>query len=180
MMQSSASDLARRLSRNAEAVCRYYLPNGRRHGTYWLVGDVENSPGRSLYIRLTGPESGKGAAGKWTDAATGEHGDLLDLIAANQRLSDLPQVLDEARRFLSLPAPEPITREPLPPVPTGSPDAARRLFAMSKPISGSLAGAYLHGRSLTDLRSTGALRFHPRCFYRPEDDELPRAMRGRR
>lgn len=24
---------------------------------------------------------GKGAAGKWTDAATGEHGDLLDLIA---------------------------------------------------------------------------------------------------
>jgi hypothetical protein len=109
-MQNSASDLARRLARNAEAVCRHYLPNGRRQGNYWLVGDVENTAGRSLYVRLTGPEFGKGAAGKWTDAATGEHGDLLDLIAANQRLTDLPQVLEEARRFLSLPDPEPIAR----------------------------------------------------------------------
>ena len=58
-----------------------YLSNGRRQGRYWLVGDVANTPGRSLFVRLSGPESGKGAAGKWTDAATGEHGDLLDLIA---------------------------------------------------------------------------------------------------
>lgn len=172
-MQSSASDLARRLARNAEVVCRHYLPNGRRQGNYWLVGNVENSAGRSLYVRLTGPESGKGAAGKWTDAATGEHGDLLDLIAANQCLTDLPQVLEEARRFLSMPDPEPITREPLPPVPIGSPDAARRLFAMSKPLRGTIAGPYLHGRGLTDLDGTTALRFHPHCFYRPEDDEAP-------
>ena len=68
-MQSPASDLARRLAQNAEAVCRHYLSKGRRHGRYWLVGDVENSTGRSLYVRLTGPESGRGAAGKWTDAA---------------------------------------------------------------------------------------------------------------
>jgi len=172
-MQSPASDLARRLARNAEAVCRHYLSNGRRHGRYWLVGDVDNSAGRSLYVRLTGPESGKGAAGKWTDAATGEHGDLLDLIAANQRLSDLPQVLDEARRFLSLPCPEPIIREPLLPVPTGSPEAARRLFGMSKPIRGTLAETYLHRRCLLDLSGTGALRFHPQCFYRLEEDETP-------
>ena len=33
-------------------------------------------------MRLSGPEAGKGAAGKWTDAATGEHGDLLDIIRA--------------------------------------------------------------------------------------------------
>jgi hypothetical protein len=172
-MQSPASDLARRLAQNAEAVCRHYLSNGRRHGRYWLVGDVDNSAGRSLYIRLTGPESGKGAAGKWTDAATGEHGDLLDLIAANRRLTDLTDVLAEARRFLSLPSPEPITGEPLPPVPTGSPEAARRLFRMSKPIRGTLAETYLHRRYLTDLSGTGALRFHPHCFYRPEEDEAP-------
>jgi len=77
-MESPASDIARRLAREAEAVCRYYLSNGRRQGRYWIVGDVDNTPGRSLYVRLTGPPSGKGAAGKWTDAATGEHGDLLD------------------------------------------------------------------------------------------------------
>ena len=66
-MPDTASDLARRLARHAEAVCRHYLPAGRREGRYWLVGDIENSPGRSLFVRLRGPESGKGAAGKWTD-----------------------------------------------------------------------------------------------------------------
>ena len=63
----SASELARRLARNAEAACRRYLPRGRREGAYWLVGDASGAPGRSLYVRLKGPESGKGAAGKWTD-----------------------------------------------------------------------------------------------------------------
>jgi hypothetical protein len=32
-----------------------------------LVGDVKNTPGRSMFVRLSGPEFGKGAAGKWTD-----------------------------------------------------------------------------------------------------------------
>src|SRR3546814_4075229 len=94
-MTSQAADLAQRLARDAEAVCRHYLPNGRRHGRYWLVGDVRNTSGRSLYVRLTGPESGSGAAGKWTDAATGEHGDLLDLIALNRGLDAFREVLDE-------------------------------------------------------------------------------------
>lgn len=113
-----ASDLARQLARNAESVCRYYLPQGRRQGRYWLIGDVEGSPGRSLFVRLTCPDTGKGAAGKWTDAATGEHGDLLDLIAANRRLASLAETLSEARHFLSLPPPETKSFEPLPPVPT--------------------------------------------------------------
>lgn len=55
-MRESASDLACRLARDAEAVCRHY----------WQVGDVTNTPGRSLFVRLKGSESGDGAAGKWT------------------------------------------------------------------------------------------------------------------
>src|SRR3984893_9447056 len=106
-MSPDVAELARRLARDAEAVCRRYLSNGRREGRYWLVGDVANTPGRSLFVRLKGPESGKGAAGKWTDAATGDHGDLLDLIAMNRGLDRLRDVLDEARSFLSLPRPEP-------------------------------------------------------------------------
>ena len=47
-MAGDASELARRLSCEAEAVCRHYLSNGRRAGRYWLVGDVYNTPGRSL------------------------------------------------------------------------------------------------------------------------------------
>jgi hypothetical protein len=171
-MRSQAAELARRLARDAEAVCRHYLSNGRRRGRYWLVGDVANTPGRSLFVRLSGPESGKGAAGKWTDAATGEHGDLLDLIAMSMRLDRLRDVLDEARTFLRLPRPEPrpdrCTGQP--PAATGSPESARRLFAMAQPICGTIAESYLHMRGITALHDTSALRFHPRCYYRPDAD----------
>jgi hypothetical protein len=110
-MSSSAANMAQRLARNAEAVCRHYLSNGHREGRYWLVGDVANTPGRSLFVRLSGPDSGKGVAGKWTDAATGEHGDLLDLIALNRGLDHLRDALDEARFFLSLPRSDPVAAE---------------------------------------------------------------------
>ena len=64
-MSEQASELARRLAQDAEAVCRHYLSNGRREGRYWLVGDVRNTPGRSMFVRLK--ETAKGPAGKWTD-----------------------------------------------------------------------------------------------------------------
>lgn len=67
MLRHDASELAIRLGREAEAVCRHYLSSGQRTGRYWLVGDVQNTPGRSMFVRLTGPESGKGAAGKWSE-----------------------------------------------------------------------------------------------------------------
>lgn len=166
-----AARLSQQLAQNAEAVCRHYLSNGRRQGRYWLVGDANNLPGRSLYVRLKGPDSGKGAAGKWTDAATGEHGDLLDLIARNRRLDRLRDVLDEARAFLSLPQPDPAQWTPFrSPAPQGSPESARRLFAMSKPLHVSLAEAYLRGRAIEHLAGLPALRFHPRCYYRPDAD----------
>ena len=109
-LPSPAAELARLLSEKAERVCRHYLSNGRRCGHYWIVGDVGNTPGRSLYVRLRGPSSGKGAAGKWCDAATGEHGDLLDLIRLNCGFESLRETLDEARSFLSVPRPEPQPR----------------------------------------------------------------------
>ncbi len=177
-MSHDASDLARRLARNAEAVCRYYLSNGRRQGRYWLVGDVHNTPGRSLFVRLTGAESGKGAAGKWTDSAEGTHGDLLDIIRESCGYSDFRDVADEARRFLNLPRPEP-ERAPAPigarhdpSAPPGSPDAARRLFRASQPIGGTLAEAYLRRRGITAAALPGGrtLRFHPHCYYRSDAD----------
>ena len=89
-----AAELARRLAQNAEAVCREYLSNGRREGGTWRVGDIDNTPGRSLMVRLTGPDSGKGACGRWVDFASGERGDLLDLIARTCRLHTFRDVLD--------------------------------------------------------------------------------------
>jgi hypothetical protein len=180
-MPDSIADIARRLAENAEAVCRHYLSNGRRAGRYWLAGDVHNTPGRSLYVRLSGPESGNCAAGHWTDAATLEYGDLLDLIAAVRGLDGIGEALDEARRFLGLP------RSALPPagdavpatrptaVPAGSAEAARRLFAMSKPVTGTIADRYLLERGISPAPEMTALRFHPRCWYRPEPDSPERS-----
>ncbi|OJU02326.1 MAG: DNA primase [Rhizobiales bacterium 65-79] len=169
-MPRDASELAHRLAREAEAVCRHYLSNGRREGRYWLVGDARNSPGRSMFVRLK--ESPKGPAGKWTDAATGEHGDLLDVIRESCGFLDFHDVADEARRFLSLPRsdPEPAPQTARLPAQTGSPEAARRLFAMSQPIARTLVETYLRNRGITALHEDGALRFHPRCYYRPDED----------
>ena len=141
-MSCDASELRGRLAREAEAVCRHYLSNGKRAGRYWVVGDVNNSPGRSLFVRLQ--ESAKGSAGKWTDAATGEHGDLLDIIRQCRGLRHFREVAEEARRFLKLPrleqqlAPTPIRSL----APAGSQEAGRRLFAMSSPIEGTVVETY--------------------------------------
>lgn len=171
-MTSPASQIAARLAENAEGVCRHYLSKGRKEGGYWLVGDVRNTPGRSLYVRLSASPDGRGAAGKWTDAQSGDHGDLLDIIAVARNCRTMRETLDEARHFLRL---------PLPPVenrtfrrtkaPTGTPEAARRLHAGSKPITGSLAQTYLASRQITDLTGCEALRFHPHCYYRPSDED---------
>lgn len=169
-MPRDASELVHRLARVAEAVCRHYLSNGRREGRYWLVGDARNTPGRSMFVRLK--ESPKGAAGNWSDAATGEHGDLLDVIRESCGLLDFHDVADEARRFLSLPrsVPESAPKLARSTAQAGSPEAARRLFAMSRPITRTLVETYLRNRGITAPHEDGALRFHPRCYYRPDED----------
>ena len=168
-MRESPREIACRLAECAEAVCRHYLFNGRREGHYWRVGDVRNTPGRSLFVRLYA--SPRGPAGKWRDAAAGEYGDLLDIIRDTCRLTDFADVLEEARRFLHMPHP-PLdmaaqNRNPLN-APSRAHNAAYRLFAMSQPIVGTVAEIYLHRRGITALHDTGALHFHPRCYYRPD------------
>ncbi|CAM5290126.1 hypothetical protein ATER59S_00525 [Aquamicrobium terrae] len=165
---SSASELARRLGQHAEAACRAYLSNGRRSGNHWIVGDVRNASGRSMHVRLKdGP---KGPAGKWVDEATGEYGDLLDVIEQSCGLVDFRDVADEARRFLNEPHPEPADEAPgserYPAAERGSSDAAHRLFAMSRPIAGTLAARYLAARGILLPARERALRFHPSCYYR--------------
>jgi hypothetical protein len=176
---SAAADLARRLARDAEAVCRHYLSKGRRSGRYWLIGDVQNTPGKSLYVRLQGPNYGPGAAGNWTDAATGQHGDLLDLIRHNRDLPGVGDAMDEARIFLALQWPA--KRSEAGPHPAangfimtkrsqgGSTEAARRLFAAGRPVPGTPAEAYLRARSITAPLDWPALRYHPSVYYRADE-----------
>ncbi|MFM7443202.1 MAG: DNA primase, partial [Tabrizicola sp.] len=169
-MYSETDDVIRALAENAEGVCRAYLPAGRREGSYWIVGDLQNNPGRSLFVRLTGPASGPGAAGKFTDGATGEHGDLLDIIRERTGISRFPDLLAEARAHLGRPqlvlpdAPSPKKGK----TPGGTPAAAARLFAASVPVAGTLADTYLRSRGLSEGGMTTALRFHPKCWHLEE------------
>ena len=177
-MYSETEEVIRALAENAEGVCRAYLPAGRREGSYWIVGDLQNNPGRSLFVRLTGPTSGPGAAGKFTDGATGEHGDLLDIICERTGIARFPDLLAEARVHLCRPQPVhpdanfPRTRKS----PSGTPAAAARLFAASLPLAGSLAEAYLRTRGITLAVPSSTLRFHPKCWHRDEGQtrSLPR------
>lgn len=67
-------DLSAMLSRDVESVVHSLLPNGKREGNHWVVGSLGGEEGKSMKVTLHG-----NFAGKWTDFATGEHGDLIDL-----------------------------------------------------------------------------------------------------
>ena len=153
-MESIAADLSQRLAACAEAVCHHYLPNGVRRGSYWIVGDVSGAKGRSLYVRLR--SSSSAAAGNWTDAESGQHGDLLDLIRLNRGLPTLREAFEEARMFLNEPpqarrgtcvstAETSDRRKPS--------EAAARLFALTSPIPGTTAETYLRGRPYAEVAS---------------------------
>ena len=153
----NATAIAAALGARAEAVCRHYLPHGRRQGRYWVAGDLYGARGRSLYVRLSGP----GTPGKFTDAATGEHGDLLDIIRHRSGAPTLRAALDEARAFLARPAAPAASEADT----YDATEAARRLWQRCRAIDGSHAEAYLHARGLARCRFP-ALRFHPALRYR--------------
>ena len=159
-----ASHISHRLGLNAQAVCRYYLFNGRRQGRYWTVGDARNTPGRSMFVRLSGPEFGPGAAGRWTDAATAEYGDLLDVIRESCGFIEFRDVANEARRFLRL-APPPLPYQSAEDKTSNRTDLAKRLYAAGRPLPGTLGEAYLNRRGIGLGPGMEALRFHPRAWF---------------
>ena len=159
----NAAAIAAALAERAEEVCRAYLPHGRRQGRYWVAGDLDGARGRSLFVRLAPP----GTPGKFTDAATAEHGDLLDIVRHRSRAPTLRAALDEARAFLALP-PAPDTGTGTAPLRGSAYDAteaARRLWRRCRAIDGTHAEHYLRARGLARCRFA-ALRFHPELRYR--------------
>ena len=76
------------------AVLITLFPAGKKRRGKFLIGDVLGSPGDSLEVVLEGDK-----AGLWTDRATGDGGDIFDLIACHLALSvhtDFNRVLDAA------------------------------------------------------------------------------------
>ena len=158
---SPASEIAAVLASQAEAVCRHYLPAGQRQGRYWIAGDVHGARGQSLFVRLHGPRSGK-----WTDGATGDHGDLLDLIKHRTRSENLRETLAEARSFLAMPAPS--TRSTPSPSNEDPSAAIERLWRACRPIAGTHAEEYLQARGIRNCRFP-SLRYHPKLHYRDDN-----------
>src|SRR3546814_17528281 len=78
----------------------------------------------------------------------------------------LGDTLAEARRFLSLPPPDPVKRNPRPRrASPGSREAAARPWAASNPIAGTLVRTYLATRALRRGGDLPARRYHPHCSY---------------
>ena len=161
----NASEIAQALSGQAEAVCRHYLPNGRKQGRYWTCGSVRGEPGQSMHVRLAPP----GTPGKWTDEATGEHGDLLDIIRETTRSSELRDAIVEAHRFLSLPL-----RHDTPLYSSqqsrnrDTRQSASLIWRRCQPAEGTQADAYLRARGIAYC-DYPSLRFHPRLNHRDGD-----------
>lgn len=166
-------------------------------GGYWTVnpGRADRHPG-SFVIWLDGPR-----AGHWTDYASGQHGDLLDLIALSLGC-DLKTAFREARSFLGLQAdnPEDIARrkaaaerarqqraEAERKAREDRARASKRAFALwlsgQERIQGTPVAAYLRDSRAIDLAELGhqprALRYHPELFYRQVDPDSGEVIEGR-
>ncbi|WP_287497596.1 phage/plasmid primase, P4 family [Pandoraea sp. CB10b_02] len=77
-----------------ESVLFTLFPAGKKRRGKFLIGDVMGSPGDSLEVVLEGEK-----AGLWTDRATGDGGDMFDVIARHIGTdvhADFPRVLGVA------------------------------------------------------------------------------------
>lgn len=153
-------------------------------GAYFTLnpGRADRSVG-SFVVWLEGPKMGR-----WRDFATGQHGDLIDLIALNLGC-DLKAAWREARGFLGLmsDAPEDVARR------KAAAERAKRLAEEARQkdaadrerkrksavalwlearerIAGTPVEFYLRDERGIDLAQLGrqprALRFHPNCYCR--------------
>ncbi len=92
--ESIRADLVTRLG----SILATLFPAGKKRKGKFLIGDVLGSPGDSLEVVLDGEK-----AGLWTDRATGDGGDIFDLIAVNlgaDAHTDFPRVMQHAADLL--------------------------------------------------------------------------------
>jgi hypothetical protein len=109
-------ELRAELLARLESVLATLFPAGKKRKGKFLIGDVLGSPGDSLEVVLDGEK-----AGLWTDRATGDGGDIFDLIAAHLGANvqtDFPRVLQHAADLLG--------QARSTPVPQGQEGATRR------------------------------------------------------
>jgi twinkle protein len=92
----NAKELAQQMAAQAASIVPYLLPQGKKSAGEWKVGGTSGEPGQSMSVRLSGAK-----AGVWSDFASGEKGDILDLWAAVRGLS-MAEAINEAKAYLGV------------------------------------------------------------------------------
>lgn len=88
------TQLKNQLAPHSASLCQELFPDGKIESGHFKVGSLGGEQGRSLSVILHGDR-----AGTWTDFATAEHGDLLDLIVAAKNMSVKEAMTWSQRRF---------------------------------------------------------------------------------
>ncbi len=122
--RAGVSALRTALLQRLEGVLASLLPAGKMRKGKFFVGDIDGSEGDSLEIEL---DSGK--EGLWIDRATGQGGDIFDLIATHHGIqikTDFPKVVEISEALLGH-APRTAQRKPAktPPVDDLGPETAK-------------------------------------------------------
>ncbi len=171
--RKNIAELSRELALRTEVFCRHFFPNGHKQSNYWQIGDTSGARGQSLAIRLKDSSGRK--AGNWNDYATGEWGDLIDLLHEHRGNTNNGDTLREIRSFLGeTPVPETSENDDLSkqsPVVASSQRIVqgRKLFNLGRPVLATLGDTYLKSRAIE--RRGPALRFHPTVFLRGKGEE---------
>ncbi len=128
-----AREISAKLAERAEEVCLHLFPQGHRKGHEFAIGSLSGDRGDSLKVRLDGEKSGL-----WSDFATGEKGDMIDLWRLSQGKTFI-EAMKDIRAFLGLP------------------DEEKRFHSSSKNFSrpSGPSGNAIYGRALDYLTKRG-------------------------
>lgn len=90
------SEIKDRLNERAADVAAHLLPGGKKSGREWKAGSINGEVGGSLSVCIAGAK-----AGVWSDFASGEGGDLIDLWVACHGVT-LSDAMKEAKDYLGI------------------------------------------------------------------------------
>lgn len=186
-MLMEVSDIADMLAQRIDALVHELLPAGQRDGQEWRIGSPAGEKGRSMAVHLGGRRQGV-----WSDFASGESGDALELVAVCRFGGNKKDAVAWAKSWLGIDNLDPQRLETVRRAAAAAADkrrkdgaekdkkllaSARRLWHMAVPLTGSdPASRYLAGRGI-DFRQLGklpgALRFSDKVWCSEENKSLP-------
>lgn len=153
-MTLSAAEIKAALAERIEQLVEGLLPNAYRDGRCLRVGSVRGEAGQSLAIYLDGSKRGR-----WSDFATGEYGDALDLVNVVLDKADMTEAMDWAEEWL---AAQPAERVATAAGKRCDPESsaaqlARLLTNLEKITPDSIAARYLTARAISIKKIVHAL-----------------------